>query len=131
MTLRLFFVDLGIYYISLTFHNQLRVNILPLPLKCNSCNSVSSLVILPSFTFSCLLYYICIRYKSYNAVLKKAVFFFCFVLFFLRATGAAYGSSQARGRIRTTAAGLCHILSNTRSKLHLWPTPQLMETSDP
>ena len=37
-------------------------------------------------------------------------------LFFFRATPVAYGSSQARGRIRTIAAGLHHSHSNTRSK---------------
>ena len=51
--------------------------------------------------------------------------FFSF-LFFLRAAPAAHGSSQARGQIRATAASLRHSHSNTRSKLWLWPTPQLM-----
>ena len=36
-----------------------------------------------------------------------------------RAAPAAYGSSQARSRIRTTAAGLHHSHSNTGSELHL------------
>ena len=40
-----------------------------------------------------------------------------FLFFFLWATGAAYGGSQARGQIGDTAAGLHH--SNTGSKLHL------------
>ena len=41
----------------------------------------------------------------------------------LRAAPAAYAGSQARGLIRTTAAGVCHSHSNARSKLRLRPTP--------
>ena len=52
-----------------------------------------------------------------------------FSVFFLRATGVTFGSSQARGQIQDTAANLCH--SNTRSKPCLRPTPQLMGTLDP
>ena len=43
-------------------------------------------------------------------------FFFCFLLF--RAEHAAYGSSQARGRIRASAAGLHHSHSCTGSLTH-------------
>ena len=43
----------------------------------------------------------------------------------------AYGGSQARGRIGAVAAGLHLSHSNTGSKLHLRPTPQLMATPDP
>ena len=57
-------------------------------------------------------------------------FLFFFVLLF-RATPSAYGSSQARGQIRATAASLHHSHSNTGSKLGLWPTPQLTAMSDP
>ena len=46
-----------------------------------------------------------------------------FFLFFLGDSLAAYGSSQARGQIRATAAGLCHSHSNVESKLHVQPTP--------
>ena len=58
---------------------------------------------------------------------------FPFRLFFFlfRAAPVAYGSSQARGRIRAIAAGLHHSHSNTRSEPHLQPTPQLMATPDP
>ena len=42
-----------------------------------------------------------------------------------RAAPAAYGSSQARSRIRAAAASLRHSHSNVGSKLPLWPTPQL------
>ena len=55
----------------------------------------------------------------------KRVLRFILKLFF-RAIPVAYGSSQARGRVRATDAGLCHSHSNTGSQLHLWPVPQLM-----
>ena len=54
------------------------------------------------------------------------IFFFSFKSFWLfRATPAVYGGSQARGPIRGVAASLHHSHSNPRSKLCLWPTPQL------
>ena len=53
---------------------------------------------------------------------------FFFLLF--RAAPIAYGGSQARGRIRTMAAGLCHSHRNAGSKIHLWPTLQLRATLD-
>ena len=55
---------------------------------------------------------------------------FLFLLFF-RATPAAYGGSQARGRIGATAASLHHSHSNTRSKPCLWFTQKLTATQDP
>ena len=48
-----------------------------------------------------------------------------------RAAPAAYGGSQARGRVGAIAAGLHHSHSNAGSELHLWPTPQLMAMTDP
>ena len=48
---------------------------------------------------------------------------FFFISSFLRAAPAAYGSSQARGRIEATAAGLYYSHRNTRSKPHLWAIP--------
>ena len=51
-----------------------------------------------------------------------------FLLF--RAPPVAFGSSQARGQIGA-AAGLHHSHSNMESKLHLWPTPQVMAMPDP
>ena len=48
-------------------------------------------------------------------------------IFFFRAAPVAYGSSQTRGWNGATAASLCHSHSNTRSKPHLWPTPQLWQ----
>ena len=53
-------------------------------------------------------------------------FFFFFVFFAISwAARAAYGGSQARGRIGAVATGLHHSHSNTGSKLRLQPTPQL------
>ena len=46
------------------------------------------------------------------------------------AAPSTYESSQARGRIGATAAGLHHSHSNRRLELHLQPTPQLMEMRD-
>ena len=54
-------------------------------------------------------------------------FFFCF----FRATPAAYGSSQARGRIRAVVAGLHHSHSNMGSEPPLRPIPQLTAMPDP
>ena len=51
-------------------------------------------------------------------------FFFFFCLFALSwAAPAAYGGSQTRGLIGAAAASLHHSHSNTRSELHLQPTP--------
>ena len=52
------------------------------------------------------------------------------VCVFFRAAPEAYGSSQARGRIRTTAASLHHSHSNSGSKPCLWPIPQFMAMPD-
>ena len=46
---------------------------------------------------------------------KQNVNFLC-VIFFFRATGVAYGTSQARGQMRTAAAGLHHSHSNNGSE---------------
>ena len=62
-------------------------------------------------------------YLSYHFVIHLKLtqltqhFFFFFLLF--RSAPATYGSSQARGQIRATAAGLHHSQSNTGSRLHL------------
>ena len=56
----------------------------------------------------------------------------CFVGFLLfGAAPAAYGGSQAKGRIRAVATGQHHSHSHAGSELHLRPTPQLTATSDP
>ena len=56
--------------------------------------------------------------KSICLVFRELFFFFAF-----RAAPTAYGVSQARGRIRATAAGLRHSHSHARSKPRLRPTP--------
>ena len=50
---------------------------------------------------------------------------------FFRTAPATYGSSQAWGKIRATAASLCHSHSSARSELRLRPTPQLTAVPDP
>ena len=65
-----------------------------------------------------------------KAVENKVMFFVFFVLLF-RAALAAYRSSQARGQIRATAAGLCQSHSYAGSEPHLQPTPQLTAMLDP
>ena len=62
-------------------------------------------------------------YAMDAAIKLKKKFFYLF-----RAAPSTYGSSQARGRIRAAAAGLCH--SNSESELCLRPTPQLMAMPD-
>ena len=61
-----------------------------------------------------------------NMTQRAGCYFFS--LFFFRDAPAAHGRSQARGRIRATAAGLHHSHSNAGSKLRLRPTLQLTET---
>ena len=51
--------------------------------------------------------------------------------FFFRAAPMAFGGTEARGGIRTTAASLQHSHSNAGSELLLQPTPQLMAMQDP
>ena len=60
---------------------------------------------------------------NYTSIKKKSNFF----LLLFRAILKAHGSSQARGRIGATAAGLCHSCSNARSEPCLKSTPQLTE----
>ena len=59
-------------------------------------------------------------------------YFILFIYFcFLMAAPVAYGSSQAKGPIGATAAGLQHSHSNTISEWHLQPTPWLTGMWDP
>ena len=65
-------------------------------------------------------------------------FFFVFCLFVVVvvvaipwAAPAAYGGSQARGRIGAAATGLRQSHSNSGSEPHLQPTPQLTAMPDP
>ena len=60
-----------------------------------------------------------------HSVVIKSYFFFIF-----RVTTTAYGGSQARGLIRSTAAGVRHSHNNTRSELRLQSIPQLTATPD-
>ena len=66
-----------------------------------------------------------------SAFLLQYAFNFFFPFF--RATPAAYGSSQARGQFRATAAGHrhSHSHSNAGSEPHLQATPQLTAMLDP
>ena len=59
------------------------------------------------------------------------VFTGVFLFVFLRAAPAAYGSSQARGKIGAAAASLYHSHSNAGSKPSLQITPQLTAKPDP
>ena len=58
-------------------------------------------------------------------------FFFFFFFFLFMAALAAYGSSQARGRIRAAADSLHPSHSNTQSEPHRRPMPQLVAMPDP
>ena len=66
-----------------------------------------------------------------------SVFLFLFflgvvvVVLLFRAAPVAYGSSEARGPVGATAVGLSHNQSNSGSKQHLQPTPQLKVTLHP
>ena len=66
--------------------------------------------------------------RSEVSTTKQVFFFFPFL--FMAALGA-YGSSWARGRIRSAAAGLHHSHSNTRSEPHLRFMLQLAAKPDP
>lgn len=60
---------------------------------------------------------------------KSGFIFLSFSLFlFFWATSAAYGSFQARRLFGAAAASLQHRHSNTRSKLYLQPTPELVRS---
>ena len=56
-------------------------------------------------------------------------FYLIFLLF--RVAPTAYGSSQAKGQIRATLAGLHHRHSNAGSEPCLRATPHLMATLNP
>ena len=58
------------------------------------------------------------------------LFIYCFFFLLFRSAPAACGSSQAKGQIRATAAGLYHSHSNSGFEPHLQPTPQLKATLD-
>ena len=57
--------------------------------------------------------------SHYGLVLVLVLVFFFFFFLPFRATPVAYESSQAKGQIEATAAGLYHSHSNTGSEPHL------------
>ena len=61
---------------------------------------------------------------------QNLFFFFCLFFAISRAAPAAYGGSQARGRIGAVATGLRQSQSNAGSEPRLQPTPQLMAAPD-
>ena len=63
--------------------------------------------------------------------LSSLTFLFFFCLFFFSAPPAAYGGSQARGRIGAVAPSLCHSYSNVGLEPYLRLTPQLTAMWDP
>ena len=67
--------------------------------------------------------------ENNRSINHRKSFFFFFCIF--RAALVAHGDSQARGQIGAVNACLHHSYSNSRSKLYLQPTPQLMATLDP
>ena len=76
----------------------------------------------------------CLTLNSKTTASHISLLRITFVLRFfggVRAVPEAYENSQARGLIRAAAAGLHHSHSNTRSKLHVQPTPQFMAMLDP
>ena len=67
--------------------------------------------------------------RSISELLAETGFFVFWVFFFFlpfRATLGPYESSQARGRIRATAASLYYSHSNLGYEPCQWPTPQFM-----
>ena len=88
--------------------------------------------------------FFCVGNSSLSHIKRLYVFiiyilYIYFILFYLFiclfaiswAAPAAYGGSQARGRIGAVAASLHHSHSHVGSEPHLRPTPQLTETPDP
>ena len=69
--------------------------------------------------------------KKIQNRIPRIMCFLVFLVFCLWATHTTYGGSQARGIIGTIAASLRHSHGNTRSKLHLRPTPQLRAMPTP
>ena len=63
--------------------------------------------------------------KRYTKSGGNVCYTFFFFLCSFRTISTAYGGSQARGRVVTVVAGLCHSHGNSGSKPHMWLTPQL------
>ena len=85
--------------------------------------------LLQNIEYSSLCY--TVGYLFYIQCICLGFFLLLFVCWLFRAAPKAYRSSQARGLIAATAAGLCHSHSNLGSEPHLGPTPQLMAMPDP
>ena len=87
------------------------------------------LVLYPFGNANCLLCLSEVLQDQQVDLIQALFIFFVFVfLLFLWATPAAYGGSQARGRIRAVATGLRQSHNNTGSEPRLQPTPQLTAT---
>ena len=70
--------------------------------------------------------------------MEKYYYYYVLLLFYLfkicglfRAAPAAYGGTQARGRIGAVAASSHHSHSHAGSEPRVQPTPQLTATLDP
>ena len=74
---------------------------------------------------------ISMRFAGTSWLMPVLLNFFLCVFCLLGAAPAACGSSQARGLIGATVAGLRQSHSNARSEPCLRPTPQLTATLDP
>ena len=72
-----------------------------------------------------------VDFLSFRTAKMGIISSFFFFFPFLRAAPTAYGGAQARGRIRATAAGLRHSLSNVGFEPRLRPTPQFTVMPDP
>ena len=80
-----------------------------------------------------------LRWESYIGQGSRMRYILCKIVhkpfniyfFHFRAAPAAYGSSQARGRIGATAASLHHSHSNARSEPYLQTISQLTAVPDP
>ena len=68
------------------------------------------------------------HYILIGGMSKNLHTFYLFIFSFLGPHPQLYGGSQASGRIRATAAGLCHSHSNTRSLTH-WEKPGIKSAS--
>ena len=93
------------------------------PSRSLMCSSVSpGLLLLPYSVF----------HFSYCILQLWLIPFYCFytwfIFYFFRVTSEPYGSSQARGWIRATAAGLCHSHSHSGSSTH-WARPGIKPAS--
>ena len=91
---------------------------------CNVCEGGEGVPGKPNIRHNC--------YPLLDLHLTGYLFCFHFCLFAIAwAAPAAYGGSQARGRIGVIATSLHHSHSNAGSEPHLQPTLQLTATPDP